>query len=283
MTDLDDAVKCSNNLAEVEPAKKRGSRARLGAAFASAIFPGLGQLLLGVVPRAVAYFVCLLGVALLYWPLRLPKTYVGFIFVGWLTFLPFVISAWDALRAKHPGLQIKSRSWLALFVPLAIFSSIVCVNLLFRASGFRNYSLPSSSMETTIEKGNLFVADLFAYRYSTPRPYEVIVFRKDNIPFVKRVIAGPGSTIEGKAGEVLVDGKRLSEPYVQHTGPPSPDLDNFGPTLVPAGKLFVIGDSRDVSYDSRTGAFGLIDVKDILGKPLYIYRSANGWRGRDIH
>lgn len=112
---------------------------------------------------------------------------------------------------------------------------------------------------------------------------EVILFRRDKVPFVKRVIAGPGNIIEGRAGEVLVDGKRLSEAYVQHEGTPIPELVDFGPTLIPAGKLFVMGDNRDVSYDSRVRDFGLVDVSDVLGKPLYIYRSNRGWRGRDIH
>jgi signal peptidase I len=139
-------------------------------------------------------------------------------------------------------------------------------------------------METTIGNGNLLVADLFAYHHSIPSPHEVILFRREKIPFVKRVIAGPGSIIiEGKAGEVLVDGKHLSEPYIQHTGDPLPMLVNFGPTLIPAGKLFVMGDNRDVSYDSRVREFGLVDIRDVLGKPLYTYRSSKGWRGRDIH
>jgi signal peptidase I len=279
----DEVVDRADNLSQDEPATEKGARRRLGAALASAMVPGLGQLLLGAKRRALVYLISLLVVAFLYWPLRLPRTYSGFIFLGWLTFLPPLIAAADALRAKHQGLQPKSRWWLALFIPVTILFSALYVNILFRAAGFRNYSLPSSSMETTIGNGNLFVADLFAYRRSTPSPYEVILFRRGKTPFVKRVIAGPGSTIEGKAGEVLVDGKRLSEFYVQHTGTPVPVLVDFGPTPIPAGKLFVMGDNRDVSYDSRVQDFGLVDIGDVLGKPLYIYRSSKGWRGRDIH
>ncbi len=201
MAALEDGTNSTDNLANNERAERPESRTRLGAALASTILPGFGQLVLGDIPRAVTYFTCLLVVAVLFWPLRLPKTYGGLILLAWLMFLPYVISVWDALRAKHRGLQLKSRWWLGLFVPLAILFAVLCVNVLFRTSGFRNYSLPSSSMETTIGKGNLFVADLFAYRHSTPSPYEVIVFTKGRIPFVKRVIAGPGSVISvGRVG-----------------------------------------------------------------------------------
>ncbi len=283
MASGDDGGGLPNYLAQTEPAIEGGSKRRLGAALASAILPGLGQLLLGAKRRALIYFLFLLAIALLYWPFRLPTTYGGLIVLCWLTLLPPVLSTRDSLRAKNHSLPPKSRWWLALFVPLALFVSVLYANCLFRLAGFRNYSVPSSSMETTIGKGNLLVADLFAYRHATPSPNEVVLFRRDKMPFVKRVIAGPASIIEGKAGGVLVDGKRLSEPYVQHTGTPIPALVDFGPVSVPAGKLFVMGDNRDVSYDSRVREFGFVDIKDVLGKPLYIYRSNKGWRGRDIH
>jgi signal peptidase I len=279
----DGVVECPDYLPKNDSARETGLERRLGAALASAALPGLGQLILGAKRRAFIYFISLLFLALLYWPLRLPKTYGGFLFSAWLSFPVFLISACNALRAKHYRLPPASRWWMALFIPLAMFFSVLYVNGLFRASGFRNYSVPSSSMESTIGKGNLFVADMFAYRRSRPSPYEVIVFLRGKTHFVKRVIAGPGSTIEGKAGEIFVDGKVLSEPYVRHTAPAPSELDDFGPTLIPPGKLFVMGDNRDLSYDSRVQEFGLVDTRDILGKPLYVYRSSEGWRGRDIH
>jgi signal peptidase I len=263
--------------------EQRTSKRRLLAALASAIIPGLGQWLIGARRKAVAYFGCLLLIGMLYWPVRMPKEYWGLIVLVWLSLALFVFATWDAVRSRNSDLSPQSRWWLVVFLPVALLGLALYTNFSFRLSGFRNYSLPSSSMETTIRKGDWFVADMFAYRHSGPRPFEVVVFRRDKTPFVKRVIAGPGSMIEGKAGEVLVDGKHLSEPYAQHTGDPLPVLVNFGPTLIPAGKLFVMGDNRDVSYDSRISEFGLVDVVDVVGKPLYIYRSVNGWIRTDIH
>jgi signal peptidase I len=282
MATADDVADLSNNSSQSKRSQNPETRKRLGAALASAFFPGLGQLLLGATSKAIVYFLFVVLVIFLYWPVRLPRTYGGLIFVGWLTLLLVPVAAWDALRTERSKYQRASGWWLALFVPLGLLAAILYVNGLFRASGFRNYSLPSSSMEPTIEKGNLFVGDMFAYRSSAPRPYDLIIFRKDKTPYVKRVIAGPGSTIEGKADEIMVDGKRVSEPYVQHVGAAVPELSNFGPVLIPPGKLFVMGDNRDVSYDSRIPKFGLVDMKDVLGKPLYICRSAEGWRGKRV-
>lgn len=263
-------------------ATKSFSKRRFICAAASAVIPGLGQWLLGARRKSVVFFAMFAVVLALYWPLRLPRTYSGFLLVAWFTLLLFVASTWDALRTREGLLGPKSRLWLLLFVPLAILTSVLYVNWLFRGSGFRNYSLPSSSMEPTIGKDNLLVADLWAFRHSDPRPYEVIVFRHGTTPYVKRVIAGPGSTIEGNDGLVMVDGRQLSEPYVQHTGSPPPQLADFGPISIPARKYFVMGDNRDVSFDSRTPEFGLIDISDVLGKPLYVYRSSRGWIGKTI-
>ena len=78
-------------------------------------------------------------------------------------------------------------------------------------------------------------------------------------------------TIDGRSGVVIVNGIELSEPYVQHNGNPMPLQTDFGPIVVPAGKLFVMDDKRDISYDSSIPGFGLVDVTDVLGKPLYSY------------
>src|ERR1039457_208330 len=147
-------------ISNVEPAPADGWKRRIVSALASAILPGLGQFLLAAKRRALIYFVFLLFVVLLYWPLRCPKTYVGLICAAWLTLLLPVISVVDALRAKHASLRPASRWWLVILVPVAILVSVFYCNCLFRAAGFRNFSIPSSSMETTIGKGNLLVGDL---------------------------------------------------------------------------------------------------------------------------
>jgi len=127
-------------------------------------------------------------------------------------------------------------------------------------------------MQPTINLGDRLIADMHFYRHEKPRRGDVVIFRRDNLWVMKRVICAGGCTVEGRNEAVLVDGKPLSESYVVHTGEqlPAPELVNFGPIHVPSGKIFVIGDNRDVSLDSRT--FGPIDVSTVVGKPLYIVR-----------
>ena len=116
------------------------------------------------------------------------------------------------------------------------------------------------------------------YRNTTPRRPEVIVFKKDSTYFIKRVIGVPGDVVEGKDRNVLVNGKALLEPYIQHgakriadPGLYDFDPDNFGPIEVSVGKYFVMGDNRDISFDSRSPDFGMVDQSSIIGRAMYVF------------
>src|SRR5947207_2972751 len=131
-------------------------------------------------------------------------------------------------------------------------------------------------MEPTIRQGDHIVADMIYYRSGPPRRFDTIIFRKDNIYIIKRVMAVGGEVIEGKEAAVSVNGKELYEPYIEHIGKLGQSplwLSNFGPAKVPNGKFFVMGDNRDVSFDSRSPEYGLVDSGAILGKPLYVFSS----------
>ncbi len=130
-------------------------------------------------------------------------------------------------------------------------------------------------METTLLQGDMFVIDHNYYRYHAVDHDDLVLMVRKDYETVKRVIAVGGDTIEGKDRQILVNGRIVDEPFIQHTATigDTPDLDTFGPVTIPAGKYFVMGDNRDRSRDSRAPDFGLLDVQEIHGKPLYIYRS----------
>jgi signal peptidase I len=147
-----------------------------------------------------------------------------------------------------------------------------------RASGFKSFHVPSTSMENTIRAGDLIVADMWYYRSHSPSRQDVILFARDNTVWVKRVIAVGGDTIEGRNGKVTINNYIIAEPFIQHTSAVAFDeMNNFDPVEVPEGKYFVMGDNRDVSLDSRPSTrgegLGLVDRKLIVGKPLYILAS----------
>jgi signal peptidase I len=83
---------------------------------------------------------------------------------------------------------------------------------------------------------------------------------------------------------VSLNGQILVEKYVEHIQSRSyvPELDTFGPTTVPPGNYFVMGDNRDVSYDSRSHDFGFVSGNTIAGKPLYIYASSADRSGKHL-
>ena len=152
------------------------------------------------------------------------------------------------------------------FVTLSLLGAVAT-----RASGFRSFSIPSTSMEKTLRQGDHFVVDMSA---RLPKRQEVIVFLRNHIFYVKRVIALNGDSIEGKNGVIFVNGEEQNEPYVQHVGTQLPEtMNNFGPIAIPIGKCFVMGDNRDISLDSRSLEFGLVENGSIVGKPLYVFGS----------
>lgn len=155
---------------------------------------------------------------------------------------------------------------LILFTTLAV--NFTVSDLL----GFRAYKVESQSMAPTVVVGDRIVADLRYYKSHPPSRGDVIVFRTPtNEIYVKRVIAVSGDTVEVDAKGATVNGQLLSEPYVIFDKKMESDTD-FGPVDVASNKVFVMGDNRDHSFDSRH--FGAIDVNRVIGKVLYIYYSS---------
>jgi signal peptidase I len=116
---------------------------------------------------------------------------------------------------------------------------------------------------------------------SDPKRKDIIVFRypvDESKDFIKRVIGLPGDTVRIQDKKVYVNEKLLDEPYAVHSDErvlpamASP-RDNMGPIVVPSGSLFVMGDNRDESYDSRFWKF--VKMSEIKGKAFIIYWSWN--------
>jgi len=113
-----------------------------------------------------------------------------------------------------------------------------------------------------------------------PKHGDIIVFKypkNESRDFIKRVIGLPGDLLEVRQQKVYINEKLIEEEHVQHTDPPGTKRlvprDDFGPVMVPPGHLFVMGDNRENSQDSRF--WGFLDIKKIKGKALVIYWSWN--------
>ena len=129
------------------------------------------------------------------------------------------------------------------------------------------FQVEQYSMEPTLLPHDRVLVDKILYRLRQPRRGDVIVLKYPLNPqrnYIKRIVALPGDTLEVRDGRLVVNGKRIVELYVN--GEPQ---GNYGPLTVPADSVFVMGDNRNNSEDSR--AFGALKKTLIVGQALLIY------------
>lgn len=119
-----------------------------------------------------------------------------------------------------------------------------------------------SSMEPNLQNGQRLVVNKTAYAFKEPSRGDVVIFRSpgnQNTEFIKRVIGLPGDTVVIKDGKVMVNGKKLNEPYIA-----SPPHYSLNEVKVPADSYFVLGDNRNNSNDSHNG--WTVPRPSIIGK-----------------
>jgi signal peptidase I len=148
----------------------------------------------------------------------------------------------------------------AALVALAL---LVAALLLVRAHVAEPFRIPSDSMAPTLVAGDHVLVDKRAYRDAAPRRGDLVVFRapRTGEVLLKRVVAVGGDTVGIEDGVLVVDGRRPREPYAD---PEAIDSVYFGPVRVRAGTVFVLGDNRADSEDSRD--FGAVPARDVIGR-----------------
>jgi signal peptidase I len=131
----------------------------------------------------------------------------------------------------------------------------------------------SVSMQPTLYEGDFVFVNKLGYRLGEPARGDIIVFRyppdPTQIPYIKRVIGLPGDQVSISNGEVSVNGHLLTEPYI--AAPPA----RGGSWVVPPDSLFVMGDNRNNSSDSR--AWGFVPLDNVIGKAEVIYLPFRHW------
>jgi len=125
------------------------------------------------------------------------------------------------------------------------------------------FGIPSDSMAPTLQRGDHVLVDKLAYRGGAPARGDLAVFEAPRTGeiMLKRVVAVGGQTVGIEDGRLVVDGRRPREPYAD---PDAIDSVYFGPVRVPRGTVFVLGDNRGDSTDSRT--IGPVPVDDVIGR-----------------
>lgn len=141
---------------------------------------------------------------------------------------------------------------------------LAILGALIAAFFIRTPQVSGLSMEPHISSGEYVVINTLAYRFKTPKPGDIVAFRHDGDPpetFIKRVVAVAGDRVRVDRGTVYVNDARLSEPYVRFD-----DQRSFGEITVPANSVYVMGDNRANSEDSRF--FGPVGDDHLMGRAL---------------
>ena len=196
------------------------------------------------------------------------------------------------MNATRP--ERRQKSLLREYVEAIVYALLLTVAL--RAFVLQAFRIPSESMLDTLLVGDYLFVNKLDYGPKVPftetrlpglRPPkrgDVIVFQFPQDPtkdFIKRAIGTGGRTLEIRDKVVNVDGVPLREPYVRHSDsmvrPGGFDVrDNFGPVTVPRGELFMMGDNRDNSNDSRY--WGTLKMDLVKGRAMFLYWSWDGDR-----
>ncbi|MFC4768674.1 signal peptidase I [Effusibacillus consociatus] len=134
---------------------------------------------------------------------------------------------------------------------------------------FAQFLVDGESMMPTMEDHERLIVNKIIYRIHKPEHGDIIVFQypaDKSKDFIKRVIGLPGDKIEVRGGKVYRNGAELAEPYLGEA-----TNGSFGPVTVPEGKLFVMGDNRNNSKDSRDGSVGFVPFDLVVGRADVVF------------
>ena len=192
------------------------------------------------------------------------------------------------------GATKKSKSAFREYAESIVFALLLA--LFIRSFIVQAFKIPSGSMIPTLKIGDHILVNKLSYgirspfwdaylvHFKKPQRGEVVVFvfpEDRSKDFIKRVIGIEGDTVEIRDKKVYINNRPLEDPHAHFEGDP-PDKgsfnirDDYGPRQVPENHIFVMGDNRDRSYDSRF--WGYVNLKDVKGRAFLVYWS---WDGTD--
>jgi signal peptidase I len=146
------------------------------------------------------------------------------------------------------------------------------------------YKVQQQSMEHTLEPDQYVLVDKLTPRWDDYSRGDIVVFnppsdwaQEDGTPFIKRVIGLPGDTVDIRDGDVFINGTKINEPYLYSTAPGAPPqpttASNESRWVIPSGEVFLMGDHRQNSADSRV--FGPVEESNVIGRAWLRYWPLN--------
>jgi len=293
-------------------AERRGLAARIGVTLLNLLEPGLGLLRIGQVRRALVVYAVSTIAILIFSVMRAAKSDMGFaayaVTVGQLLALSLGAVAvsmwwtWRDSRVVSERQAVWSR-WYAVVGALLIAFGLSWVLTVIGRNSYRNFYVPSEAMEPTLYKNDRFVASMHR-PFDLHRGELILVKAPGDAIYVKRLAALPGDTVELKNGVVSINSvvselipegtTRVSYSdrpaaearlyrerfpgeagfhHIQDLG--TSETDDVLLTRIPPNHVFVLGDNRDDSADSRVpkamGGLELVPIQDVMGRALFMY------------
>jgi signal peptidase I len=241
---------------------------------------GLGYVYVGRIRLAIATFVASFGIwALSAWTRLIVSTATMLWLIAATLLLVAAISLVHpvviAVRQRDRPKSAYNRWWV--YVLWAIGMGALGVSVIAHRAqffGYEPFRTPTESMSPTIERNEFFMTDTWRYKHHSPSNGEIVVFERPDQPgikYVKRIVGVPGDRVEARDAVLYRNGEAVAEPYLHALRAYNPYGRAIAPTLVGPGQVFVLGDYRDNSLDSR--AWGPIPIDQLHGRAEYIWLS----------
>ncbi|HEY6995667.1 MAG TPA: signal peptidase I, partial [Xanthobacteraceae bacterium] len=272
------------SLADCAPAEASEENERRGpspwiTALLTVLTPGLGHIYLGQARRGITLFAfvmvadtllmfAMMGVLARFWMFAVS---LGLLLGLWLFIMVDAIGRAHRMRDHpHEGYNRWTTYAGAFVLACIIFAGPVIYAVHANASGqLLVLNAVTPSMEPTLRVGEYFLADATYYRSRAPSRGDVAVYlhpKQSHLYYIKRIVAVEGDRIAIKGGRAVVNGMMVEEPYVD-AGAAEGRFANMPEVRVPAGHVYVLGDNRSNSVDSRdTVAHGAVPVANLIGR-----------------
>jgi len=272
------------SVADCAPAEANEGKQRRGpspwiTALLTVLTPGLGHIYLGQARRGITLFVlvmiadtllmfAMMGVLARFWMFAVS---LGLLLGLWLYIMVDAIGRAYRMRDyPHEGYN-RWTTYAGAFVLACVIFAAPCVYAVHaNASGqLLVLNAVTPSMEPTLRVGEYFLADATYYRSRAPSRGDVAVYlhpKQSHLYYIKRIVAVEGDRIAIKGGRAVVNGMLVEEPYLD-VGVADGRFANMAEVRVPAGHVYVLGDNRSNSVDSRDSvAHGAVPVGNLIGR-----------------